>query len=49
MRPDEWLNVDATGYHYQIAAPVGPSGIAMLGDTGHFVSLGKETRDRTVR
>jgi hypothetical protein len=27
---------------YYIAAPVGPSGIAFLGDAGHFVSLGKK-------
>ncbi len=29
------------GWGYYIAAPVGPSGIAFLGDTRHFVSLGK--------
>ena len=27
---------------YFIAAPIGPSGIAVLGDTGHFVSMGKK-------
>ncbi len=27
---------------YYIVAPVGPSGIAFLGDAGHFVSLGKK-------
>ncbi len=27
---------------YYIVAPIGPSGIAFLGDTGHFVSLGKK-------
>src|SRR6185369_6112816 len=27
---------------YYIVAPVGPSGIAFLGDAGHYVSLGKK-------
>jgi len=27
---------------YYIVAPIGPSGIAFLGDAGHFVSLGKK-------
>jgi hypothetical protein len=42
VQPGDLLNLDATGFTYRIAAPVGPSGIAMLGDTGHFVSLGKK-------
>jgi hypothetical protein len=40
--PDELLALDVTGFGYQIAAPVGPSGIAMLGDAGQFVSLGRK-------
>ncbi len=27
---------------YYIVAPIGPSGIAFLGDAGHFVTLGKK-------
>jgi hypothetical protein len=42
VQPGDLLNLDATGFTYRIAAPVGPSGIAMLGDTAHFVSLGKK-------
>jgi hypothetical protein len=42
VQPEDPLNIDATGYQYQIAAPVGPSGIAVLGDTGHFVTLGRK-------
>lgn len=42
FQPGDQLNLDATEYSYQIAAPAGPSGIAMLGDAGHFVSLGKK-------
>jgi hypothetical protein len=53
VRPDEVLVEDVPGWRYQIAAPIGPSGMAMLGDTGHFVSLGKKriaalTDDGTV-
>jgi hypothetical protein len=40
--PGDAINLDATQFSYQIAAPVGPSGIAMVGDGGHFVSLGKK-------
>jgi hypothetical protein len=40
--PDELLTADATGYRYLVAVPVGPSGIGLLGDTGHFVTLGKK-------
>ena len=32
----------ANGFLYLIAAPVGTSGMAILGDTGHFVSMGKK-------
>jgi hypothetical protein len=31
----------ANGRAYYIVVPLGPSGIALLGDRGHFVSLGK--------
>lgn len=31
-----------TAFRYLIAAPVGPSGMAILGDTGQFVSMGKK-------
>ena len=30
------------GWVYLVAAPIGPSGMAILGDTGHFVTLGKK-------
>lgn len=30
------------GWIYLVAAPIGPSGMAILGDTGHFVTLGKK-------
>jgi len=40
--PGEWLNEDAGEYRYLVAAPIGRSGIALLGDTGHFVTLGKK-------
>jgi hypothetical protein len=41
------------GRLYYVVAPVGPSGIAVLGDKGHFVSMGKKritniTDDGTV-
>ena len=44
----------ANGFLYLIAAPVGPSGMAILGDTGQFVSMGKKrvasvTDDGVVR
>ena len=29
-------------YSYYIATPIGPSGIGLLGDAGHFVSLGRQ-------
>lgn len=41
-QPSDVLNLDATSFSYQIAAPVGASGIAMVGDAGQFVSLGKK-------
>jgi hypothetical protein len=42
VQPDELLNEDAQGYRYLVAATIGRSGIALLGDTGHFVTLGKK-------
>jgi hypothetical protein len=42
VQPGDLLNLEATEYSYRIAAPVGPSGIALLGDAGQFVSLGKK-------
>ncbi len=42
VQPDELLSEDATGYRYLVAAPIGKSGIALLGDTGQFVTLGKK-------
>jgi hypothetical protein len=42
VQPGDSLDIDATGFSYQIAAPVGPSGIAVLGDAWHFVSLGRK-------
>jgi len=37
------LNLSITGSSlYLVAAPVGPSGMALLGDTGQFVTLGKK-------
>ncbi len=42
VQPGDAVSLDATSFSYQIAAPVGPSGIAMVGDAGHFVSLGKK-------
>ena len=30
------------GWSFLVAAPIGRSGIAMLGDTGHFVGMGKK-------
>jgi hypothetical protein len=50
----EALNATVSTGSYFIAAPVGPSGIAFLGDAGAFVSLGKKrisllTDDGTLR
>ena len=30
------------GWLYRVAAPIGQSGMAVLGDTGHFVTLGRK-------
>ncbi len=54
VQPDDWLAADVADYEYKIAVPVGPSGIAVLGDLGQFVSLGKKriaelTDDGVVR
>ena len=42
MQPDDLFTVDTTGFRYQVAVPVGRSGIAVLGDTGQFVPMGKK-------
>jgi hypothetical protein len=42
VQPGELLNEDAQGSRYLVAAPIGPSGIALVGDIGHFVTLGKK-------
>jgi hypothetical protein len=40
--PEEWINKDLGVFRYEIAAPIGLSGIALLGDTAQFVTLGKK-------
>jgi len=50
---DTFSETIASGIAYYIVMPVGPSGIAFLGDPGHYVSLGKKritalTDDGTV-
>ena len=52
-RADSFTDTVSSGSYY-IVAPVGPSGIAFLGDTGKFVSLGRKritrlTDDGTVK
>ena len=43
VEPEESLTETiAGGWLYRVVAPVGRSGIALLGDTGHFVSMGKK-------
>jgi len=42
VRPGELLTEDATGSRYLVAAPIGKSGMALIGDTGQFVTLGKK-------
>ena len=42
VQPDELLSEDVQGYRYLVAVTIGRSGIAMLGDTGQFVTLGKK-------
>jgi len=39
---DTFSDTIANGIAYYIVMPVGPSGMAFLGDTGHYVSLGKK-------
>jgi hypothetical protein len=39
---DTFSDVIANGIGYYIVMPVGPSGMAFLGDTGQYVSLGKK-------
>jgi hypothetical protein len=41
-QPGELLNEDVTADRYLVAAPIGASGIALIGDTGQFVTLGKK-------
>jgi len=42
VSPGEWLSEDVTDFRYQVAAPVGWSGMALIGDIGHFATLGKK-------
>jgi hypothetical protein len=43
VNPSDTINESIGGtWMYLVAAPVGPSGIAVLGDRGHFVTLGKK-------
>jgi len=42
VEPGELLNEDVTADRYLVAAPIGTSGIALVGDTGQFVTLGKK-------
>jgi hypothetical protein len=42
VNPGDMITTAVDQPSYQIAAPIGPSGIAVLGDTGQFVSLGKK-------
>jgi hypothetical protein len=39
---DASVAAPAAGAVYQIVSPIGPSGIAVIGDTGQFVTLGKK-------
>jgi len=41
-QPDELLNEDVAANRYLVAAPIGMSGMALVGDTGRFVTLGKK-------
>ncbi|MGH9448143.1 MAG: hypothetical protein ACRD3O_20840, partial [Terriglobia bacterium] len=36
------VNIGPDGTGYYIVAPIGPSGMALFGDKGKFVSMGKE-------
>ena len=42
VQPGDLLSENVPDYAYMIAAPIGASGMAFLGDAGHFVSLGKK-------
>jgi hypothetical protein len=43
VEPSDSLSLPiAGGWLYQVAAPLGPSGMAVIGDAGHFVTLGKK-------
>jgi len=39
---DTFTDVIANGIAYYVVMPIGPSGMAFLGDTGNFVSLGRK-------
>jgi hypothetical protein len=41
-QPDELLHEDVAADCYLVAAPIGMSGMALVGDTGQFVTLGKK-------
>jgi hypothetical protein len=40
--PGDWLDETVTDFHYEVAVPLGRSGMALIGDTGHFATLGKK-------
>jgi hypothetical protein len=42
VQPGQMIPEEVQDYRYLIAAPLGASGIALLGDIGQFVSLGKK-------
>jgi hypothetical protein len=42
VAPGDWLNEDAPDFRYLVAAPIGTSGMALVGDAGQFVTLGKK-------
>src|SRR4029077_16045165 len=43
LNPSDAIQRQITGdAFYMVLAPVGPSGIAVLGDTDHFVTMGKK-------
>jgi len=43
VQPWELVSESITNqYIYHVATPIGPSGMAIIGDTGHFVTLGRK-------
>ena len=42
VQPGDLLNEIVPSYQYLVAAPIGPSGIAVVGDAGNYVTLGKK-------